>query len=417
VHQRALAHYTIIDTLPKGLPVFVIEEENGWCGVHYRGLPQQDWGNGFLFTPFTKPTPSHGGYWVECKKLLPFQARPVLPAKVGTKRFLWLPGGLSPFGFNPDHGIRATEAETYFDLVTTDGSVEDDAGKVSGATVVNYDGNLLKANDKILEAGKVVTLPWDIANNLPIYAPPPEPSKPIYQRYYLFVTSLLHGPLVWFLLILSLAMGFFMWKSKDKNYQDGADKTSTSPGEAGFGLSFFLVLILFVGACHNSLLHKEAQIKSQITNRVREQSREVFHFLALDSGRVLPFKSAWLQEPEEPVTYLSTDVFIGTIIWVLAFAFAHLALAVTAPYVVRGARNVLAPSRVGQVDSSADKKKHELYIKHKQDKKIEVQAKIANLMRQREAFLQANGGVITEESQAVLDEIDKVLAVLARELA
>jgi hypothetical protein len=364
VHERPGREYKVIDTLPLRLPVLVKEEYQDWCAIDYRGLPKT-WSDG-LYSPLEKhpPPEHHGGYWIACAKLVPFlPARHVKP-QISTKEFLMfahLRDGdtLGRFLTSGENGYLNSNWGHHFEIVSKDGRV----------TLISYDGNTITATDSILAGSEFVTLPWDVANNLPVYTPPP-PEESLPKRYLYFVASMLDNYRLPWWIVISLAGGIgFLFSLGRRSEED-------IPGAF---LSCFLLVIVTVGSCQGGNINRRNADMSHL-----KESSETFSHLDFD-GRTLPFE--WEDLPGNKIEMLG-PVYLefGDLIWAPIFILAHIAILVSIPRIVRGvhfllssppdARKLLSRSAAGKTPPPAWVSQN--WVKHLNAREAQIKSRITS---------------------------------------
>lgn len=322
VHERPGREYKVIDTFPLHLPVLVKESYKNWCAIDYRGLPAV-WSDG-IYNPISKhpPREHHGGYWVACDKLVPFTSAERVTPQIGAKEFLVF---VQPkydkikqlFAAREYGGGLSPKSGDHFEVVRKDSE------KV---TLLNYDGNTITATDLLVEASQFVTLPWDVANNRPVYTPPyPEGSRP--KRYLYSVASFLdnHRLPWWMLLGLVGVVGFFA--SLGKRSEDDMP---------GAFLSFILLVSVMVGSCQGGNINQRNKDMAHL-----DKSSETFSHLDFD-GKTLPFE--WEDLPGNKIEMLGpVDIKVGNLLWVPIFILAHVAIVFSIPRIIRGVHFLLSP--------------------------------------------------------------------------
>lgn len=322
VHERPGREYKVIDTLPLHLPVLVKESYKNWCAIDYRGLPVV-WSDG-IYDPISKhpPREHHGGYWVACDKLVPFTSAERVTPQIGAKEFLVF---VQPkydkikqlFAAREYGGGLSPKSGDHFEVVRKD------SGKV---TLLNYDGNTITATDLLVEASQFVTLPWDVANNRPVYVPlKPEGSWP--KRYLYAVASFLDNHHLPWWILLSLVGGIGFFASLGRRSEDDMP---------GAFLSIILLVSVMVGSCQGGNINQRNKEMAHL-----EASSETFNHLDFD-GRTLPFE--WEDLPGNKIEMLGpVTLKMGDLIWVPVFILAHIAILACIPRIIRGAHFLLSP--------------------------------------------------------------------------
>jgi hypothetical protein len=327
VRERPSTQYRTNDTLPAHLPVLVVEIRSGWCNLDAGHLRVPSDCSDGLSNPLERRPPAehHCGFWVPCDRLLLFtDASPQNPESA-TKRFLYVKTDARSFGKlrrGSAKGFVIALFQTYFEVL------HEEADKPP--TILYYDGNALVAPNEFIRAGELVTLQWDIANNLPIYRPPQELQRPLYERYLRFITLALGNRIAfWSLVVVALVLGLCSAMGKrDEGEIPGAT------------LAVYLIAALMVGSCQSgSIKWDEANISHL------EASADTFKHLDL-GGKILPFR--WDSLPGNRRQRFGIDSYsnftVGNLIWVPILALAHLLLLMSVASIVRGAHFLFAPA-------------------------------------------------------------------------